>query len=292
MSASSVTDEVFNQSAGGGAMISTEKTFRYAHIFKNVGVPYVIFLLIVGLLSYLARDVVILTVLALTIALGVLLLALYRTFSLQVSDRGITQKTLLGTRSLTWADIRQISAQGSSLRLRGEQVNILISPRLHGAMEIAQQIQAKRPGLFRVKHVSQLVQNSSRTLPMLVVGSLLVVLTLLLYIFRGYPSLLTGLLGLFLSGQALIGWYLSPRSLKIDGNCLTVQYRNRSVSYSADDITGIQAWMTKQGQFRSVVVAFRDQKVLDTSVFRQTPYITYPALKQWHEENVTQQALI
>lgn len=267
-------------------MDATEKTFRYTHIFRNIGVVYFLFLLIVSFLAYFARDAVILTVFAVTLGIGVFLLVLYRTLSIQISDSGITQRTLLGRKSLAWADIRQISAQGSSLRLRGEQASITISPRLYGAMEIAQWLQNKRPGLFRFKHVARLVRNDTRTLPMFLVGSLFVLLSVLLYVFRDY-LFLPGLLGLLFCGQALASWYLSPRSLAIDNNCLTVQYHKGSVSYSADDIAGVQAWMTQQGQFRSVVIGFRDRKVLNLSAFRQTPFITFPVLKQWHDQNVT-----
>lgn len=267
----------------------TEKTFRYSHIFNPIGVLYFVFLVVVSFLSYFARDVVILTALAVTIGFAILLLVLYRTLSIQVSARGITQRNILGTKSLAWAEIRQIFAQGSSLRLRGEHVSITISPRHYGAREITQAIQAKRPGLFRIKHVAQLVQKSLWTKPILLVGILQLVLFLLLYALRGYLSYLLGLVGLFFFGQALVNWYISPRSLVIHNNCLIVHYHNRSISYSADQIAGIQAWMTQQGQFRSVVIVFGDRKVLDLSTFRQTPFITFPVLKQWHDENVTKQ---
>jgi hypothetical protein len=268
MSASSVTDNVFEQAAGGAGMDATEKTFRYSHIFKLVGVLYFTFLFIVALLSFFARDPVILTVLGLTLGLGILLLSLYRTSGIQVSDRGITKKTLLGTKSLAWGEIRQISAQGASLRLRGEHVSLSISPRHYGAKEITEWLQTKRPGLFRMKHVARLEQNNMRTMPILLVGILFILLSLLLYIFRDY-LFRPGLLGLF-----------------FENDCLTVRYHNRSVSYSADDIAIILATMTQQEQFRSVVIVFRNQKkVLDLSVFKQTPFITFPVLSQWREEN-------
>jgi hypothetical protein len=280
-----VTDNVFEQAAGGAGMDTTEKTFRYSHIFKYFGVLYFVFLAIVGLLSYFARDLVILTVLGITLGFGILLWILFRTYSIQVSDRGITQKTLLGTKSLAWGDIRQISAQGAALRIRGDHVTISISPRMYGSMEITQWLQTKRPGLFRIKHVAQLRHNSVWRMPVLWVGILQVILFLLLYIFRDYVSYLLGIVGLFFCGQALVSWYISPRSLVLEGNSIIVRYRNRSVSYSADDIAGIQAWMTKQGQFRSVVIALHNKKVLDLSVFQQTPFITFPVLSQWHEES-------
>jgi hypothetical protein len=157
-------------------------------------------------------------------------------------------------------------------------------------MEITQWLQTKRPGLFRIKHVSRLEQNHTRMMPILLIGIIQVVLFLLLYIFRDYLSWLLGLVGLFFCGQALVSRYMAPRSLVIENDCMTVHYRNRSMSYSADEIAGIQAWMTEQGQFRSVVIAFHDQSVLDLSAFKQTPFITFPVLKQWHEQNVTKLA--
>jgi hypothetical protein len=270
-------------------METTKKTFRYLHIFKHIGVLYFLFLFIVGLLSYFARDLVILSVLGLTLGLGILLLIIHRTSGIQVSDGGITQKNLLSTKSLAWGDIRQISAHGSSLRLRGEHATISISPRHYGAKELTEWLQTKRPGLFRIKHVARLERNNMRTMPMLLAGALLVLLSLLLYLFKDY-LFSPGLVGLFFVGQALASGYLSPRSLVIENDCLTVHYHNHSVTYSADDIAGIRARMTEQGQYHSVVVVLRDQKVLDLSVFRQTPFITFPVLSQWHAENVKKQA--
>jgi hypothetical protein len=152
-------------------------------------------------------------------------------------------------------------------------------------MQITQWLQTKRPGLFRIKHVARLEQNHRKTMPMLLVGSLLVLLSLLLYVFKDY-LFLPGLLGFLFCAQAVVVWYLTPRRLVIENDCLTVQYHNRSVSYSANDIDSIRALMTDQGQYRSVVIVFRDQKVLDLSAFHQTPFITFPVLSQWHEENV------
>lgn len=271
----------------------TEKTFRYSHIFRNLGVPYFAFLLLVGILSYFARDVVILTVLGLTIAFGLFLLLLYRTLSIQVSDRGITQKTLLGSKSLDWEDIRQISARGSSLKVQGERVNLSISPRLYGAMEISQWINTKRPDLFKIRQIAWLERSNTKNIVILSIGLVLVVLAVLLYFYRDY-LFLPGIAGLLLCGYAAGNWYFSPRGMVIDGNNLIVRYQKRSVSYAAHDIADIRVSKTQQDQFRSVVVvvAFPKQNVLDMSAFRQTPFITYPVLKQWRQRNVTKQASI
>ena len=264
----------------------TEKTFRYSHIFRNLGVPYFMFLFLVSILSYFARDLVILTVLGMTIAFGLFLVVLYRTLSIQVSDRGITQKTLLGNKSLDWEAIRQISARGSSLRVQGDHVNLSISPRLYGAMEISQWIQTKRPDLFKIRQIAWLERSNTKNIAILSIGLVLIILSVLLYFYRDY-LFLPGIAGVLLCGYAAGNWYFSPRGLIIDRNSLIVRYQKRSLSYSAHDIAGIQASKTQQDQFRSVVVGFRDQNVLDMSVFQQTPFITYPVLKKWHQKSVT-----
>jgi hypothetical protein len=113
-------------------MQTADKTFRYSHIFKNIAVLYILFLFIVSVLSFFARDPVILTVLGVTIGVGILLLTLFRTSGIHISRGGITQTTLLGRRSLTWKEIRQVSSQGSSLCLEGGSAALSISP---GCME-------------------------------------------------------------------------------------------------------------------------------------------------------------
>lgn len=269
----------------------TEKTFRYAHIFKNIGVPYFMFLFLVGILSYFARDIVILTVLGLTIAFGLFLLVLYRTLNIQVSDQGLTQKTLLGSRSLDWEDIRQISARGSSLRVQGDHVSLSISPRLHGAMEISQWLQTKRPDLFRIRQIAWLERSNTRNIIYLAIGLLLVILSVLLYLYRDY-LFIPGAAGLVFLGLAAGNWYFSPSGMVIDGNCLVIRYQKRSVSYAAHDIVDIRVSKTQQDQFHSVLVGFRNQTVLNLSVFQQTPFITYPVLKQWRHRNVIKQASV
>jgi hypothetical protein len=286
MPASLAIDKAYARTAGGSGMDVTEKTFRYSHIFRNIGVPYFMFLFLVSILSYFARDMVILTVLGMTIAFGLFLLVLYRTSGIQVSDRGITQKTLLGSKSLDWEDIRQIYARGSSLRVQGDHVTLSISPRLYGAMEISQWINTKRPDLFKIRQIAWLERNNNRNITIMSIGLLLVVLSGLLYFYRDY-LFVPGVVGPLLCALAAGNWYFSPRGMVLDGNRLIVRFQKRSVSYAAHDIAGIQASKTQQDQFRSVVVGFRDRHALDLSVFQQTPFITYPVLKKWHQKSVT-----
>jgi hypothetical protein len=56
-----------------------------------------------------------------------------------------------------------------------------------------------------------------------------------------------------------------------------------------DDIESIQIGRTEQNQLKSVFIVFRNKRVMEVTGFKQTPFIIYPVLKQWHEKYAAKQ---
>lgn len=263
-------------------MESNEKTFRYSQI-KSLGVFYLMFLVLcVGAGWFVGiREFMFFAVL---IGLGVILLILFLTSSVTVSDSRITTRNLFGKKSLQWSDIRHVSSQGSSLKLHNQDGSsaVSINPMLDKSVEIFDLLYSKRPDLFGIKKNIPLLRSYRNNLITLAIGLLLVILALLLYFYKDY-LLFAGLLGLLFCAQALLSWYFSPRRITLENDCLIVNYLNKSVSYSADDIAAIQMKKTPQNQVKSVVVIFRNQKAMEISGFKQSPFIIYPVLGKWHQ---------
>lgn len=267
---------------GGRNMETNEKIFRYSQI-KSLGVLYLMFLVlcVIGGLIVGIREVM---YFALLIGIGVILLILFLTTSVAISDTGITTRNLLGKKSLQWSDIRQVSSKGSSIKLhnRDHSISLSISPRLDHSVEIFDLIYSKRPDLFSIKKNNQFLRSYRDNLISMVLGLLLIILSVILYFYNQY-SFITGALGLLLCARSLYGWYSSPRWVTLENDCLIANYINRSYSISANDIAAIQIEKTKQNQFRSVAVVFRDTNTMEISGFKQSPFIIYAVLRKWHQ---------
>jgi hypothetical protein len=269
-------------------MESNEKTYRYSQI-KSLGVLYLMFLVlcVVAGLFVGIREFMFFTAL---IGIGVILLVLYLTSSVKISDLGITTKNLFGKKSLQWSEIRHVSSKGSSIRLhnRDGSSTVSISPGLDKSIELFDLLYSKRPDLFSIKKNNPLIYGFKSTFIYLGIGLLLIIVALLLYYNNNRLNILMLLLGLGNFGAALLMWYFSPRSITLESDCLIVKYiNNQSKSISIDEIDAIQIGRTKQNQFKSVDILYRNKRfVLPLSGFKQSPFIIYPVLRKWHQIHV------
>lgn len=264
-------------------MEATEKTFRYSQV-QSLVVFYLMFLVVCVVTGWFVgiREFMFF---ALLIGIGALLLILFLTTSIKVSDSGITTNNLLGKKFLQWSDIRHVSSQGSSLKLhnRDGSSTLSINPRLDGSVEIFDLLYSKRADLFGIKKNNPLLRNYRNDLTTLTIGVLLIILSLLLYSTISYWDIPLGLLGLWYCGMAVFRWYSSPRKITLENDCLIVNYVNRSYSVSAAEIADIQILKTRKNQFRSVAVISPDKQVMELSGFKQSPFIVYPVLSKWHQ---------
>lgn len=267
-------------------MESNEKTFRYSQI-KSLGVFYLMFL-VVCLVAGLFVGIREFMFFAGLIGIGVILLILFLTSSVTISDSAVTTRNLFSKKSLQWSEIRHVSSKGASIKLHNQdgRNSVSISPGLDKSVEIFDLLYSRRPDLFSIKKNNPLVYSFKRTFTYLAIGLILISVSLLLYFNNnGYLNILMLLTGLGNCGAALLMWYFSPRSIVLENDCLIVKYiNNKSKSISADDIDAIEIGRTKQNQYKSVDILFRNrQSVLPLSGFKQSPFIIYPVLNKWHQ---------
>lgn len=274
----------------GDEVETNEKTFRYSHIFKNLGVLYLIFLIVVVIISLVGWDPVFLICIGSMVTGGLIFMVLYRNTSVSISEVEVTAKTILGTKSLNWSEIGSVSSRGTSLNLhsRDDGIVLTINPRLDGAAEISERVSSKRVDLFE-NYANKPILHSNRNIVVwLSIGLLLIILSILLYIVKDYVFT-AGFLGLFFWLQAVVSWYSSPRRITLESNNLVVHYVNKSISIAADDIVSVQIGKTKQGQVTAVYLVFPNRRLMEISGYKQSPFIIYPVLKKWHETYAKEQ---
>jgi len=264
-------------------MEADEKTFRYSYVFKNLGVFYLMFLVSCVVAGWFVgiREFMFFAIL---IGVGVILLTLFLTFSVNVSNVAIKTRTLFGTKSLQWSEISRISSQGSSLKLHNHDGGgtLSIDPRLDGSAEIFNLIFSKRADLFDAYKNDPISCSHKNNISTLVLGLVFIILSFLLYFYKNY-FFVPGVLGLWLCIQSLINLYTNPRTITLENNRLVVNYLKKSISYSADDIASFQMGVSPQKQFVDVFMVLKDKRIMKMPRFKQGYFIFYPVLKQWHE---------
>lgn len=268
-------------------METSEKKFRYTYVFKNLGVLYLIFLIMIIIISLVGREAVFFICDGVMIFGGLIFVAIYLNTSVNISETEITEKTVLGKKSLMWSEIDYISSRNSSLKLHNHDGDVVlaINPRLDGSTEIFDLIFSKRSDLFDAYKNTPILPNDTSNIVKTIFGFLLVALAVIGY-FRetnvaNYMSAF--ILGLFFCLQATLYWFYHPRSIALENNSLVLSYLRKSVSISADDVVSVQIGKTKQRQVTSVFLVSSSKEIMEISKYKQSPLIIYPVLKQWHE---------
>lgn len=266
----------------GDNMETTEKTFRYSYIFKNLGTFYLMFLVLcVGIGLFVGiREFMFF---AIMIGCGMILLVVFLTSGASISDLGITTKTLLGTKSLQWSEIGRFSSRGSSTRLHNYDGNTVLSinSRLDGYAEIFDVLHHKRPDLFDIDKYRSIPHKVLNNVVSLIFGLFLMGLGLLGYVL-GRDLTTTLIFGSIFSLFSLINWYSSPRTLTLGKESLDIGYLRKVVSYPIDDIVDIDLG-GKQHPINSVFVILQNRNILQLSGYNQTPIVMYYVLKRWHQ---------
>lgn len=264
-------------------MESTEKTFRYTYILKNLGVVYLLFLALDVWLTF-AQDGPIFFLFIL-FGVGVVGAIIYITTSVTISNEDVSGRTLTGVRILKWSEIGAIKSTNSSFKMINVDgdISIRVNSRLDGYMEIFRLLYQKRADLFEYdKHnpfsrsVSSNIATVTIQLFLLIVSIANLVLLILnmgnsyfhiLFIFVGVGSIYT-----------LINWFFSPQSITMHPNSLTVKYFHKTNLYSKDDIVSIYF-----GRALAIVNLKSNKRVtFSLSGFAQSPTVIYYVLQTWH----------
>ncbi len=261
-------------------METTEKTFRYSYIFKNLGTFYLMFLVLCVVIGWYVgiREFMFF---AIMIGSGVVLVIVFLTSSVSISDLKITTKNLLGTKSLEWSEISQFSSRGSSTRLHNYDGNTIltINSRLDGYTEIFEVLHHKRPDLFDIDRYRSIPHSVLNNVVSIIFGLFLVGLGVLGYV-RGRDLTTTLIFGLIFSLFGFVNWYSSPRTITLGKKSLDIGYLRKVISYPIDDIVNITLG-EKQHPIKTVFVILQNRNILQLSGYDQTPIVMYYVLKRW-----------
>jgi len=237
---------------------------------------------------FLGQKVFMLSFLPIALGFGIIfLLVPYLTFQVSISDLEITTKSLLIKKSLQWSEIDSVSSRGTSLKLHGRDggLSLTINPRMDGAADILDLILSKRPDLFTKIGNENLLRPNAISLIGMALGISMFVLALYLYLRDIALENLTCFLvvGLIFLLQGFFNWLSNVRNITLDEDQLTFHYPRKTVSIPVDDIESVQVIRTQWGQLQSVFLILTNRDTIKIAGPRQSPFILYPVLKEWHE---------
>jgi len=268
---------------------TSEKTFRYTYVFKNLGVLYLIFLILIIIISLIGRETVFFICDGVMVFGGLIFVAIYLNTRVVVSETEITTKTILHTRSLMWSEIDSLSSRGTSLKLHGRDdgLSLTINPRMNGAADILDLILSKRPDLFTKIDNEHLLRPDVIGLIGMALGISMFVLAFYLYLRDIALENLTCffVVGLMFLLQGFFNWLSNVRNITLDEDQLTFHYPRKTVSIPVEDIESVQVIRTQWGQLKSVFLVLTNRGTVNIAGPRQSPFILYPVLKEWHERN-------
>jgi hypothetical protein len=266
-------------------MLSEPRTYRYSTLRV---VLLVILLGVLGVGSifvlgggYLLYALIFLVFIGLVLVSSVLLL----TRSTTISNEGISVRSLLGERSLTWREIDSVSGRRNSIKLHNRDGDVTVnpSPHLPGYAEVIDFIGVKRPDLFDPAKYSVMSRNWLSSLVVLVAGVLFLGAGIYLY-FETENTLMSILFLGFVALVFFVSIFLSVLSLQIDGPTLTVRYLlNRSV-FSIDEVgpVGLDVRQTRYGKSYHVSFSARNRTVRFSGIGPSLP-VVYLVLKNWQQ---------
>lgn len=217
-----------------------------------------------------------------------MIVLLYATSSVRISDEEITTSRLLGSKSLRWSEIAHVSVRGQALRLHDHDGDLILSidSQLDGYKEILDIVFSKRPDLFEEGENTVMSSGWLGNLLAVGFGLLIVAVSVLLFSvseeFEKIYSVIFFAVGVYF----IVYWFLSPKSIALEDRTLLVMYFFREVSYPAEEIRfiSLEKRKTKNGYVYFVQINLESGKKIELPGFTQGAALTYQILKRWHEK--------
>jgi hypothetical protein len=273
-----------------------EKIMNEPRVYKNspflFGFLSLIFgVLFVGLFINLSRSNNWLIMIPFTLLFGLILLIVLfaMTSKTIISEDEISTQNLLGTKTLRWSEINQISGRGYRIKLQDIDRGITVSPssQLPGYPEVLEWIGRQRPDLFNPQQYNELSKSWLQTLFPAVFGLLFMGAGLFVYIQDGdtlLPFVVFIVIGLVFIAMTLI----PPQVVSIQGNSLVIGYLFQQKTLSASEIASIDLryTQTRNGKRYFTSLNLVNGKVIHISGLGPSLPVTYLVLKNWHKTNV------
>jgi hypothetical protein len=220
-----------------------------------------------------------------------LLIAAYSLYALTgrttISDSEISVQTLLGTRSLAWSEISNVSGRNSGIRLHNFDGDLAVSPspQLPGYEEVIEWIGTKRPDLFNPQEDEEMRRSRAILLLTAISVVLIVGIGALTVIQSGqwFMSIFFVLVGVVI----LVVIAASPQSITLHRRSLLLRYLFSEKTLLVNEIKSIQliSQRTRNGKSYHVRLDLQRGGGLRLSGLGLSLPILYLRLKNWHKRS-------
>lgn len=222
---------------------------------------------------------------------GVLFVTLsYKTI---VSDEEICVQGLFGSKTLRWAEIGHISGWGNTMKLhsRDEDVNLSVSSRMPGYLEVIELVGMKRPELFSPRDYPEMRRGFSFFASM---GAfILVFFGFIAFFASGFltsgdfsSETLIPFVILFLMLLVFAGMFFSaPRVVLMEGDQLTLRYilSERIIHTSEVSFVQLRYTQTRNGRHYFIFLQLTNGKSIRISGLSLSLPIAYLVLRNWQQ---------
>lgn len=272
-------------------MINEPRTFRHPP-FQTVMLVFIFGALAIGLAVSWdgAGDASILPIAAFLVL--VFLFSLYSlTMKTTISDEEISTQSLLGTRTLTWAEINHVSGWGHAIKLHNmdDGVTVAPSPQLAGYHEVVDFIGTKRPDLFSPQEYSEMSRSWYGYILMSVIALFVVGTGLFLLTQAGSTGVIIFLFFLILALFMAYVTFSMPKSLNLEGDTLFIKYFFNEKSIRAHEIAtlSLNYTQTRNGKNYFVRVDLTNKKYTRISGIGPNLPVVFLVLRNWHKKHTS-----
>ena len=205
-----------------------------------------------------------------------------------ISSDEISTQNLLGTKTLRWSEINQVSGRGYAIKLQDIDRGLTVapSPQLPGYHEVVDWIGLQRPDLFSPINHAEMSRSWLQTFSYIAFGFVFIGMGLFAYLQESntfFPFLFISVVGIGFIGMTL----LAPQSLSIQGNSLMIRYFFNQKTLSANEITSVDLrfTQTRNGKQYYATLTLLNRKTMRISGFGSNLPVVYLVLKNWHKAN-------
>lgn len=220
------------------------------------------------------------------------LILLFSVYSLTVkttiSDDEISTQSLLGTRTLKWAEIDHISGKGYAIKLhnRDGDVTAAPSPQLTGYEEVIDFIGTKRPDLFAPQDYSEMSRSWYGFILLSVIALFVIGTGIFLLTQTGTTGMIIFIFFLVLALFIAYITFSMPRSLNLEGDTLFIKYFTTEKSIRAHEIVSIQFnyRQTRNGKNYFVGIDLSNKRYTRITGIGPNLPVVFLVLRNWHKK--------
>lgn len=244
-------------------------------------------ILFVGLVAAMGRETWYILVPFAAVFGVIFLIAIFSmTSKATISDDEISTQNILGTKTLRWSEINQVSGRGYGIKLHDidRAQTVAPNPQLPGYPEIVEMIGMKRPDLFNPQEYNEISKGWLNTIALVIFGLLFIGAALFGYAMESdtfFPFLIFAVIGLVFIVMGLA----SPQTITLQGNSMIIGYLFKQKTLPANEISSVDLRYTQTRNGKQYFAALNvvNGSTIRVSGFRPNLPVVYLTLRNWHK---------